>query len=71
MIDFGGYRAMLLDFGVDPTVIGRMTLGEIDGMLRALEKRRGKAEVPSEKEMSERMQDFADFVRNDPNVSIG
>lgn len=70
MTDFGGYRAMMLDFGVDPRSVDTMSLGELSSMMSALEKRRGKADVPSEEERTRLLADFAVFVQDDPMVRI-
>lgn len=70
MTDFGGYRAMLVDFGVDPRAVDTMSLGELSSMMAALELRRGKQDVPGEEERAEKMSEFADFVANDPMVRM-
>lgn len=68
MTDFGGYRAMLVDFGVDPRAVDTMSLGELSSMMVSLEARREKDEKPTDEEREERLSEFAVFVRDDPNV---
>lgn len=70
MTDFGGYRAMMVDFGVDPRSIDTMSLGEISSMIDSLSKRRGKVELPTDTERSEAFAEFSDFVMNDPQVMV-
>lgn len=61
---------MMVDFGVDPRCVDTMSLGEISGMIDSLVKRRGKVELPTEKERSEAFAEFSDFVMNDPQVMV-
>lgn len=68
MTDFGGYRSMLLDFGCDPRAVDTMSLSSIVDMMVAMEKRRGKTEVPDEQEREKKFSVFMDQVKNDPSV---
>ena len=70
MTDFGGYRAMMVDFGVDPRSIDTMSLGQIASMIVGLSRRRGRVDVPSEEERAEKMAEFAQFAEMDPSVRI-
>lgn len=70
MRDFGAYRAMLLDFGADPRAIDTMSLAEIVSMMKAMEKRRGKPDVPSDEERAAAMDRFAAFAAKDPALRL-
>lgn len=70
MTDFGGYRAMLVDFGVDPRVVDTMSLSQLLDMMMSLEKRRGKSDVPSAEERGDKFNEFLGFVAADPAVRI-
>lgn len=70
MTDFGGHRAMMVDFGIDPRCVDTMSLGELSDMLDGLSRRRGKAEVPTESERADSMAEFSQFVMNDPQVMV-
>ena len=68
--DFGEYRAMFLDFGVDPRALDTMSLAEISSMSKALSRRRGKTPMPPKTEDREALMAFADIVKNDPSVRL-
>lgn len=70
MTDFGGYRAMMVDFGVDPRAVDTMSLSQLVDMMRGLSERRGKTAPPSDEEREERLSDFRSFVSDDPMVRI-
>lgn len=61
---------MMLDFGADPRVIGEMSMAEIMGLMGAIQRRRGKAKMPTEEEEAEATQAFAALVANDPSVRL-
>lgn len=62
---------MFMDFGVDPSSLDRMSLGEVFGMMDALRRRKeNKDEMPDELAIEESMQSFYDVVRSDPSVKL-
>ena len=61
---------MMLDFGADPRVIGEMSMAEIMGLMGAMQRRSGKAKMPTEEEEAEATQAFAALVANDPSVRL-
>lgn len=71
MIDFADYRAMFLDFGVDPRAVATMSLGDLLSTNAALAKRRGKAPLPSKSQERKALAEFAMIVADDPTVSLG
>lgn len=70
MTDFGAYRAMLLDFGVDPRAVDTMSWAELASMERGLLKRRGKAPAPSKEVEAAAFEAFTQAVANDPSVRL-
>ena len=70
MMDFSSHRAMFIDFGVDPTAVGRMYLSELRELSASMHSRRGKVDLPSEEEKIEGLEAFSDFVSMDPTVRM-
>ena len=69
-MDFGEYRAMMLDFGVSPQAIDDMCLAEITSLMAGMSRRRGKVKPHTPEEISEGMSEFAAFVAHDPAVRL-
>ena len=69
-MDFGEYRAMMLDFGVDPKAMDEMCLAEITSMMAALARRRGKVKPHTPDEIKTGMTEFAAFVAHDPAIRL-
>lgn len=71
MTPFSAYRATLLDFGVDPNALKKMSMAEIDGMFREHRKRNKKTpDMPKASEIEQVELDFAELVKNDPSVVL-
>lgn len=69
MRDFGEYRAMFLDHGVDPRAGDTMSLAEITSMLAALKKRRKPAEPVMSDDEFDALKDKV-AAMNMPNVRL-
>lgn len=70
MRDWGGDRAMLLDFGVDPRSMETMSLSQMFDMFRSLRNRRQRDRMPSRREEREAMDRFTSVVAADPSVRL-
>ena len=70
MTDFGGFRAMFLDFGADPNSIDVMSLPRLRGMIKSMKKRRGVVKPPPVQVRNRAMDEFASFVSSDPSVLL-